>query len=66
MFIGPAIAHPFVYLGQLEFPQSPDFVCRQTFVFPPTVHGVFCDTQMLGDLLGSNPRFRIYGIRAQV
>ena len=64
-FIRTTHAHPLIYFGQLEFPQSSNLVRWQALALAPTVDGVFHHAQVLGNLFGCNPRFGVHGIGAQ-
>jgi hypothetical protein len=66
IFTCATAAHPFIHLGQLEFPQPPHAVRGQSFVLAPTVNGIFHYPQMLGDIDSSDPRFSSHGIGARV
>ena len=57
IFICAACTHPFIHLGELELPQPPHAVCGQTLALAPAVHGVLGHAQVLGDVIGGNPRF---------
>ena len=60
--VGTSRTHPFIDLGQLEFPKPADLVCGQALALAPAVDGVFHDAQMLSDCAGGDPRFGIQGI----
>src|SRR5690606_5344303 len=57
VFTSAACTHPLVYFGQLKLPQPPHTMCRQSFKLSPSIHSVLSDSQMLGNVLGSNPLF---------
>lgn len=52
VIVSPSSAHPFINLGELEFPQPPDLVRRQALAFAPAVHGVLHHAQMPGNIDG--------------
>ena len=56
-----ACTHPFIHLGQLEFPKSSYTVRRQAFTLPPAINGVLGDAQVLGDLTNGYPRLISHG-----
>ncbi len=55
-FIRAIAAYPRIPLGNREFPQAPDSVCRQSLAVNPSVNRIACHAQMLDELFDGYPR----------
>src|SRR5574344_707672 len=65
-FIGTSSSYPLIHFRELELPQPPYAVRGQTLALAPAVHGVLGHAQVLGDVLGGNPRFFAHVVGARI